>query len=122
MNIYDFWEATLKQDAARMRTFFHEEAHINWHDTNEHFTLEEFIQANCEYPDQWGGKVERVERIGDLIITATHVYALNKPLSFHVVSFIQLKEEKIILMDEYWGEDGDIPQWRKEKHIGKPIR
>ncbi|NLJ40498.1 MAG: nuclear transport factor 2 family protein, partial [Clostridiales bacterium] len=25
-------------------------------------------------------------------------------------------------LDEYWGDDGPIPQWRKDMHIGKPIR
>lgn len=52
----------------------------------------------------------------------THVYAINKHVSFHVVSFISLKDDKIISIDEYWGEDDDVPQWRLDKHIGKPIK
>ncbi|WP_065107623.1 hypothetical protein, partial [Streptobacillus moniliformis] len=90
--------------------------------TNEHFTLEEFIIANSEYPDKWNGKVERVLQFGNLVITVTHVCAINKPLSFHVVSFISLKDDKIISIDEYWGGDDDVPQWRLDKHIGKPIK
>ena len=84
MNVYSFWNDTLAQDAVKIRKYFHENAYINWHDTNEHFTLEEFIIANCEYPDKWNGKVEKVL--------------------------------------EYWGEDDDVPQWRLDKHIGKPIK
>jgi hypothetical protein len=43
-------------------------------------------------------------------------------MSFHVTSFIEIIEGKIKTLDEYWGDDGPIPQWRKDMHIGKPIR
>ncbi|ABX41981.1 nuclear transport factor 2-like protein [Lachnoclostridium phytofermentans] len=122
MDIYSFWNTTLKQNASTMRTYFHADAYVRWHNTNEHFTVDEFIQANCEYPDKWDGEVERVEEIRDLIITVTHVYAVNKPLSFHVTSFIRVKDDKIISIDEYWGDDGSAPQWRLDKHIGKSIK
>lgn len=122
MNIYEYWKDTFAQNAEMMRKYFHDSAYINWHNTNEHFTVEEFIRANCEYPDKWDGEVERVEKTGDLLITATHVFAVNKPLSFHAVSFIRLKDDKIIAIDEYWGDDGAAPQWRLEKHIGQRIK
>lgn len=32
------------------------------------------------------------------------------------------KNNKIISVDEYWGDDGDAPQWRLDKHIGSPIK
>lgn len=60
MDIKKFWNAVLHQDANAIRTYFHSNAWINWHNTNEHFTVEEFIQANCEYPGEWDGKVERI--------------------------------------------------------------
>lgn len=122
MNIYDFWKVTLDQDAVKMRTYFHEDAYINWHDTNEHLTLDEFIRANCEYPGKWSGEIERIEEIRNLIITVTHVYEIYSPLSFHVVSFINLRDDKITSIDEYWGECGPIPQWRLDKNIGSPIK
>lgn len=83
--------------------------------------MEEFIQANCEYPEEWGGEVERVVETDGLTITVTHVYTTDYTLSFHVTSFIRLQEDKIISMDEYWADDGDVPQWRKDKKIGQPI-
>lgn len=33
---------------------------MNWYNTNEHFTVEKFIRANCEYPGQWDGEAERL--------------------------------------------------------------
>lgn len=122
MNIQHFWEVTLQQNADAMKEFFTFDAWVKWHNTNELFTVEEFIQANCEYPNQWDGDIERVEKIDDLIITVVHVFSTNQPLSFHVTSFIKLKDDKIASIDEYWGDDGTAPQWRLDKKIGSPIR
>ena len=121
MNINNFWYDVLRQDADAIRAYFYPDAWVNWHNTNEHFTLEEFIRANCEYPNQWDGEVERMVEVGDLIISATHVYAKDHSVSFHVTSFIQLKDDKISCIDEYWGDDGDAPQWRQDMKIGGKI-
>ena len=121
MDIRHFWKAVLDQDEQKIRTYFHEDAYVNWHCTNEHFTVEEYIRANCEYPGEWEGMVERVERAGDLVIAAVHVYTRDRTLSFHVVSFIKTKGGLICSMDEYWGDDGDAPQWRREKKLGTKI-
>ena len=122
INIKDFWNAVLKQNPERLRSFFSESAYINWHCTNERFIAEEYIRVNCEYPGTWDGTIERIEQIGDLIITAVNVYSTDKTDSFHVVSFIKLKDDKIISLDEYWGDDGKPPQWRLEKKLGTRIR
>ena len=94
---------------------------MNWHNTNEHFTVDEFIKANCEYPGQWDGEIERIVDNKDLLITVVHVFSCDRKLSFHVTSFIVVKDEKIVSIDEYWGDDGIAPQWRLEQHIGNPI-
>lgn len=122
MDICKFWKAVLEQKADIIRKFFDKDAYINWHCTNEHFSVDEFIIANCEYPGDWDGEVERVEKINDLFITVTHVYPKDKTLSFHVTSFIKVIDDKIPAVDEYWADDGTAPDWRLEKHIGKPIR
>lgn len=123
MDIRNFWRAVLSQDEKEIAGYFHPDASIRWHNTNEAFNVREFIKVNCEYPGKWDGDVERIERLGNLIITATHVYSADDPaLSFHVVSFICLENDKIISVDEYWGDDGDAPQWRLDKHIGSLIK
>ena len=105
-----------------MRDFFRSDAVVNWHNTNERFNSEEFIRANCEYPGEWDGEIERVEIKDDLIVTVTRVCSVDKRMSFHVTSFIKLQQDKIILIDEYWGDDGPAPQWRQDKKLGCPIK
>lgn len=121
MNIEALWAAIIEQNADILRTFFHEDATVNWHCTNEHFTVDEYIQANCDYPGKWSGKIERIESIGDLTILVGKILSRDTPWSLHVVSFIQIKDGQIISMDEYFGDDGMPPQWRLEKNIGTPI-
>lgn len=122
MNIEQFWKAVLSQDEKTLRAYFCDEAYVNWHCTNEHFTAEEFIQANCKYPGEWSGEIERTENLGDQVITVTHVYPKDKSMSFHVVSFIKMKLSKIISIDEYWSNDENPPQWRQNMRIGTPIK
>lgn len=122
MNIEEFWKDVLRQDEKKIRMYFDDHAIVNWHCTNEQFTVDEFIRANCDYPGEWDGKIERKIIMDDLIITVTHVYAKNKSLSCHATSFIKIKDGKIIAMDEYWGDDGMAPKWRLDKHIGKAIK
>ena len=49
------------------------DAYVNWHCTNEHFTVDEYIIANCEYPGEWDGIIERTEMVNELIITVTQI-------------------------------------------------
>ena len=105
-----------------MRAYFADDAHISWHCTNEYFTVEEYIRANCDYPGDWDGEVERIERTGDLLVTVARVFPQDKSSSFHVVSFIHISNGRIQSMDEYWADDGDAPLWRQELKIGRPIR
>lgn len=121
MNVNAFLDAVLLQKKDELRSFFHTDAHIRWHCTNEMFTVEEYVRANCEYPDNWAGEIERIEQAEDTIVLACRVYPLGENLSFHVVSFIRIKDDLILEMDEYWSDDGVAPEWRRQMKIGKPI-
>ena len=122
MDIKKFWKAVLAQNENEIRNYFHKDAYINWHCTNEHFNVDEYIIANCEYPGEWDGTVERIEVVNNLIITVTNIYPKDKSISFHVTSFIRTIGDKITAMDEYYADDGAAPQWRLDKHIGAAIQ
>jgi len=122
MDVRKFWRAVLAQDRKSISGYFDKDAYVNWHCTNEHFTVGEYIKANCDYPGDWDGEIERIECAGNLIVTATRVFPKDKSSFFHVVSFIRVEDEKIQSIDEYWADDGEAPLWRQELKIGKPIQ
>lgn len=112
----------MAKDRQALPHYFCKDAAVRWHCTNERFTVSEYIQANCEYPGSWSGEIERVEEAANSIILAGHVFPEDRSASFHVVSFIKLRNGKICELDEYWADDGEAPAWRKEMKIGTAIR
>ncbi len=46
MDIYGFWKSVIEQKEQKIRAYFYEDAYVNWHCTNENFTVEEFIRVN----------------------------------------------------------------------------
>lgn len=117
-----FWRDVAAQNDGELKSYFMPGAYIRWHNTNEQFTVDEYITANCEYPGKWRGEVERIEQIGHLAVTVTRVWLTDNSASFHVTSFFEFQGEKICFLNEYWGDDGRAPQWRLEKNIGRPIK
>ncbi|SBW11318.1 conserved hypothetical protein [uncultured Eubacteriales bacterium] len=121
VQIAALWDAVARQDGAAMREFFAPDAVICWHCTDEQFTLEEYIRANCEYPGRWRGEVERVMELGGTAVAAVRVWLAEGSASFHCAAIYRFEDGKIVRSDEYWGDDGPAPQWRQEKNIGKRI-
>ena len=62
MDIRALWTAVLAQDEEAIRPFFHPDARVDWVCTNERFTLDEYITANCRYPGAWEGEPSTVNR------------------------------------------------------------
>lgn len=122
MDIDRFFKTVLSQNAEELRKYFKKNAVVKWHCTNEIFTLDEYIRANCEYPGNWNGEIERIEKNEDSIILACRIFSTDNIESFHVVSFIRLEDNLIIEMDEYWADDGLAPEWRRRMKIGTSIR
>ena len=56
MDIKAFWRAVLAQDEPEIRAYFAPDAYVNWHCTNEHFTVDEFITNTPERgTEPWNG-------------------------------------------------------------------
>lgn len=121
MDMQQFWRAVLEQDAKALSAFFHQDAWVEWPCSNERFTLDEYLRANCEYPGRWDGRLEKTVQTQDGVITAVRVFPQDHSASYHVVSFICMKAGKIASMTEYWADDGPPPEWRQRMKIGRPI-
>ncbi|MCL2343672.1 MAG: nuclear transport factor 2 family protein [Firmicutes bacterium] len=118
-SVKEFLRGVTRQDAEALRAYFAADAAVYWHNSNECFTAEEYIRANCAYPGTWDGAVERVENAGERMIVVAKVW--DKKSAYRVVSFLALEGGKIRRLDEYWGDVGEVPEWRREMGIGKTI-
>ena len=121
MDVKAFWNDVVSQNADDLTSYFLDDAVVRWHCTNEQFSVPEYVRANCEYPGEWRGEIERVEECGETAVIAGRVFSADGRESHHVVSFIKMKDGLIEELDEYWTEDGDAPSWRKEMKIGRSI-
>lgn len=119
--IIALWNDMDKQNWSNIHTYFEEDAVINWNNTNEMFNVEEFIRVNAEYPGDWNIMIERLEYMGNLVISVVKVELKRDDISVHATSFFEFNNGKIKLLNEYWGDDGKAPQWRIDKKIGKTI-
>lgn len=116
-----FWRDVAAQDRQALGAYFAPGAAVFWHNTNERFSAEEYIRANCEYPGEWRGEVERVELAGEAAISVVRVWLADDSASFHAVSFFTFTGAVISRLDEYWGDDGEAPEWRRKLGLGSAI-
>ena len=119
--ITGLWNAMDRRRWHEIADYFCGDAAIFWHNTNERFTVPEFVEANSNYPGQWTIQVERLEEIGDLVISVVDVALVEGGQSCHAVSFFELEGGRIRTLHEYWGDNGRPPQWRIDRKIGTEI-
>ncbi len=119
--IFSLWQTIDQQNWERLPSFFAPEALIHWHNTNERFTVSQFVQANSQYPGHWQIDLQKLLETGETVISVVRVQLKAEPVSFHATSFFQFRAGKILLLDEYWGDDGPPPQWRLDMGIGTAI-
>lgn len=114
------WADMNAQNWAALAGYFTPDASIRWPNTREEFTPAEFVRVNSEFPGDWGIEVRRLDACGRDAVSVVQVRLLPQGPSFHAVSFFVFDETgKITELVEYWGDDGEPPQWRTEKQIGK---
>ena len=114
-----FWRAVAAQERDPLRGFFAEGAEVLWPNTNERFSVEEYLRANCEYPGKWNGKIERMLDTAEGSVTVTRVW--SEEFSVRAISFFRWQGEKILRLEEYWSDDGAPPEWRRKMQIGQKI-
>ena len=120
--VSDFWDSMNSRNWGKLPSYFAQTAVINWHGSNECFSVEEFVLVNSKYPGKWQIELEKLLEAGDTAVSVVRVTLEGGDMVFHATSFFQFLDGKISLLDEYWGEaDGSPPTWRAEMGIGRPI-
>lgn len=117
--IHALWQAVAAQDREALAGFFTEDAVVLWPNSGERFSLADYLRANCDYPGQWRGQVEQIGQDGG--VSVTRVWDAEEH-TFRVVSFYRWRGERIERMEEYWGDVGPAPDWRRELSVGRALR
>ena len=113
-----YWKCVADQDRM-MEKCFCEDAVIRWQTTDEEFTVADFVRAHCERPGRRKVVIERMNRVGETLVTVVHLWM--EGTSYYVTSFFQMARGRILHLDEYWGENLPAPEWRTEAQIGTRI-
>lgn len=109
VTIFALWQAVADQEEAALARFFTPDAEILWPNSGERFDLNGYLRANCDYPGQWTGKVEKIALDGSYSIS--RVWS-REGTAARAVTFYQWRNGKIAQMTEYWGDIGPAPDWR----------
>lgn len=117
------WQDMDRQNWQALPAYFSLAADIFWHDSDERFDVSGFQRANSEYPGDWRIQIQCLELFAEGSMLSIARVAMEGGPSFHVCSFFAFDEkaEKISRLDEYWGEVGPAPEWRRELGISRPI-
>ena len=117
-----FEAAVASQDREGLRSCFAPSAVIRWPNTNEEFDLEDYLTANCDYPGDWLGQVERLERTEYGAVAVARIWAADGSVSLRAVSFFRFGADgRIVELTEYYSDDGPVPQWRQKLNLGRPM-
>ncbi len=113
--IKKFWECIDKARFDALAQIMAEDAVVILPNTRERFLgRNAYIAFNKDYPGRWFAEVEKTVEAGDVIVTAVKIYN-EENASLYVTSFFKIKDGKICELTEYWGENGPVPEWRKDK-------
>lgn len=119
LRVKNFWDDIHNQRWDNLTKYFNAKAVIEWPNTGESFSVQSFIEANREYPGKWDAVIERIEHCESTIITVTHIKEKGGDDSFYATSFFEFEDSLIIKLTEYWSENGEAPEWRKDIGCGK---
>ena len=120
--IKKYWQATLAQDANKMVQMLSKTCLITWPNTNECFTKEHYIKANCLYPGTWKGTVQEINPYLDGYLSITNVLSQDEVTSLHAITFFKINNGLITSIKEYWSEDGAPPTWRQSLDLSTPLK
>ena len=117
--VESLWDDMHHRRWENLRRYFAEDAVIDWHDTGERFSVDDFVNVNGEYPGQWAITVEKLHAAGDTVVSAVKV--TDGESTFFAASFFTFAADKIVHLDEYWSEASSPPRWRLDRKWGTRI-
>ena len=114
MDFQRYWQDCIAQDKEALRGWFWPDARIIWPCTDEVFTVQEFLLANCAYPGDWTGALLRTTPTPTGVVTEVRIASSDGQYSCHAASIFTLFRDRIVSLTEYYADDGPPPSWRKD--------
>jgi hypothetical protein len=113
--VTEFWNSMDNHDWETLRGFFHQNAKIAWPNTDEIFSVDEYIRINRMYPGLWQLRLEDVQMTERNIISIVLITSKDEilPKSFRAVAFFRFENGLIVNLTEYFAQDEKAPDWRE---------
>lgn len=119
----EYWRLIDTAKFEDLIALFADNAAIILPNTNERFkSIESFVKFNRDYPGRWYAEIIEIESIGEKAISITKVRDEAESMSFFVTSVFEMNNGKIYKMKEYWSENSERPEWRKDNRYTEEIR
>ncbi|MSU00322.1 nuclear transport factor 2 family protein [Tissierella pigra] len=80
---------------------------------------DKYINFNKKYPGRWIITLDKIFSKDDIVVSAVKVEAGDKSSSFYANSFFTINNGLISEIVEYWGDNGEPPQWRVEESLSE---
>jgi len=109
----NYWKDVAKKNRVAFLGYFHPEAIIYLHDSNDKLTPKEYMTD--EYSSDWQVTVDRVDKLENGQIVTITFHRSPEWVGF-ITSFFTLEGDKIIELHEYFSpcDNHIVPQWRDD--------
>jgi len=118
-----YWKAVEQKNKTDFSTYFHEDAMIYLHDTNDEFPPEYYIREEDNFGNDWHTTVDRIEKLENGQVMTITFHRSSDWIGF-VTSFFTFKDDKIIELNEYYSpcDNNIVPQWRDDLRRNEELK
>lgn len=80
---------------------------------------DKYVTFNKKYPGRWIISIDKMISKNDTVISIVKVEAEDKSTSLYATSVFTIKNNLITDITEYWGDNGEPPEWRTEESLSE---
>ncbi len=118
--VRDYWVYLSEQKFHEAGALMAKNAIVKEPNTREiYVNAQDYVRLNEEYPGNWKASIEKLVSIDDLVISVVKLEDSEQQISMYATSFFIVKDELITELEQYWGDNGEPPDWRIEKSLAK---
>ncbi len=110
-----YWDALNRQDMAALKEMYTEDAVQEWPQSGERIVGRDNIIAIDEnYPGMPKATSRRITSGGDLVVAEVTLDYGGETGTYHAVSILELRDDRIARETDYFGAPFPAPEWRAQ--------